>query len=150
MMDMVEKRQKNNAGLTLLELMFASGIVAMALALLFGSLISMRVMGQANEDQVKATAFLGSILEEVNALAFDQLGAITTPTNLLGPGKTRNRNIVLAFTVPKSDGSISSYALPYTGDISLIPNPVEVKVTLTWQDEVGRNLQMVTSTMKGR
>ena len=49
-----KSRSAGNGGFTLVELMFAAGTLALALTLLFGSLISINVMGEVNEGRTKA------------------------------------------------------------------------------------------------
>ena len=48
------------AGFTLLELMFAAGVLATALAILFGSLVTMYTLGEVNEGRTKASNHLSS------------------------------------------------------------------------------------------
>ncbi len=144
----MRKKAARNAGMTLLEIMFAAGIVAMALAMLFGSLLSLTVVGQVNEGQMAASACMTTLMEEINTLPYESVKAYIPPTSLNGPGVSRE--VALAFVVPKENGTVEYPAIPYTGEDKNLPNPVEVRLTLTWKEENGQVFKMVTSTVKGR
>lgn len=145
----MQKRSiSGTAGMTLLELMFAAGIVSLALAMLFGSLLSMTVVGQVNQSQMAASECMTSLMEEINSLPYDSLKAYVPSTTLKGPGTSRE--IALAFVVPKTTGTTEYTAIPFTGSDATIPNPVEVRVTLTWKEANGQVFKTVTSTVKGR
>lgn len=141
---------KRNNGMTLIELMFAAGIVAMALAMLFGSLLSLSLMGQVNKSRMDAIASLNTIMEQVNTLPYEALVTFVPPVDSCGPGVSRQ--VSIQFVVPGAEGtdpSLVSIPLP-AGYANPIPNPVEVRVTLAWQEQNGYVFQIMASTMKGR
>jgi hypothetical protein len=133
--------------LTLLELMFASGILAVAFSVLFGSLVTLTTAGQLTEGRMDASAALATVMEDVATLNYSSLVKYTPPI-LAKPGTSRTIKVELL--VPKTGGGTTPVALPlsstYTGTV---PNPVEVRTTLQWVESRGYVLQAVASTMKG-
>ena len=67
------------AGFTLLELMFASGVLATALAILFGSLITMYTLSEVNEGRARASNHLSSLLEQVRSLPLNEALTLNVP-----------------------------------------------------------------------
>jgi type II secretory pathway pseudopilin PulG len=150
----------DEAGLTLLELMFAAGVMAMALSLLFGSLISISVIGRVNQSRTEATAVLSSVLEEVRSIPFDDLQSYTPPL-LHGPGESFL--IELACYAPASDtGGEGTSESPGTGmqrltfplsstfSAASLPNPLEIEVTVRWREPNERIFQARASTIRER
>src|SRR5688572_23384894 len=121
---------KSTAGMSLVEIMLASGVLATALSLLFGSLMSISVIGKISEERVAARVELSSVLEEFSDMkqASDLLG-YTLPT-VEGPG-VNHTAVVQAYLADGTAVSLPSVANPQP----TLPNPVEVKVTYTWEDE---------------
>ena len=141
-------KRKRDAGLTLLELMFATGIAAAALSLLFGSLISISVMGRVNQGRTMAATTLSGVLDEVNTMGYEELLAYIPP-EVKGPGVTHL--IELACVIGSDQEDIQRIPLPlYEGNEVSLPNPLEVEVTLTWQEDSGHTFRMKTSTLAGR
>jgi len=124
-------RCKNNSGFTLLELMFAGGIMAMSMSLLFGSLIGLSVTGGLTESQAIAVTHLSSVAEELNTMSFTQLAAYAPPTfGNLGSAET--------IEVRCQDASGAMLTLPVdAATASNLPNPLTVQVVVTWQDQRG-------------
>ena len=85
------------------------------------------------------------IMEEINRLPISELRSYVAP-QVEAPGVYHS--VSVAFILPGSDEGAVSLPLPenYTGGI---PNPVEVQVTLQWQDDRGRAYQVQQSTMRG-
>jgi len=120
------------AGFSLLELTFASGILAMTLSLLFGSLLTITMVARLSEDQAVANTHLASALERVRGMSLDELMAYEAP-ELKRPGVRRAISLV-CFDV---EGKMVE--LPLTGDEEMpeLPNPLEVKATLLWSNDRG-------------
>lgn len=121
-----------NEGFSLLELTFASGILAMALSLLFGSLITIMVVARLNEERAIANTHLSSVLEQVRGMSVDELMEIEPPA-FDQPGVRRAVSLV-CFDV---EGNMVE--LPLIGDAEPpdLPNPLEVKATLLWSNDKG-------------
>lgn len=127
--------------MTLIEVMLAAGVLAFSFSVVYGSLISMYMLNQINQDRVYAVSSVSSMLEELSAMSYEELAAYTPP-EVDGPGQKFwiNTDIVTA------DKSIS---LPIEGGVTKdIPNPCEVRVTMHWYDSSGREYQFYASTMR--
>ncbi len=141
--------KQRNQGMTLIELMFAAGIIAMALSMLFGSLISLSLMGQVNKSRMDAIASLNNVMEQVNTLPYEGLQTFVPASDPYGPGVSRQ--VTIQFVVPQASGTPLLVPLPLPSNYANpIPNPVEVRVTLSWQEQNGYVFQIMASTMKGR
>jgi len=150
---------KSQSGMTLLELMFALGIVAMSLAMIFGSLISVMIMGRVSESKTEAAAVLSSIMEELQAQSFETLVKYTPPA-MHGPGV--KYDVAIACVISPPGGSLIDEA---TGEIlpgvllplplpstftGVLPNPLEVRAEITWQEDSGHVFKSTASTLVGR
>ena len=142
---------KNQDGMTLLELMFALGIVAMSLAMIFGSLISVMIMGRVSESKTEAAAVLSSIMEELQSESFETLMKYTPP-DMYGPGV--KYDVAINCVVTSGTGELATEVLvplplPSTYTAAL-PNPLELRVEITWQEDSGHVFKSTTSTMVRR
>ena len=149
----MDKIRREEAGMTLLELMFACGIAATALSLIFGSLISISVVGRINESRSAAVTALDSVMEEIRSIPYGELLTYFPPDDIEGPGT--HRVVEVACLIPgggENEGeSYSRIPLPLEeGTQPILPNPIEVEVTLTWQEDSGHTFQVKASTLKGR
>jgi type II secretory pathway pseudopilin PulG len=142
---------KSNEGMTLLEVTFAAGVLATALAMLFGALLNMRVIGQVSSDRSVALANLASVMEDLRGSSYDDLINYTQPT-VHGPGVS-NAVLLECF-----DADGNGIPLPWeAGDADAappgagsMPNPITVKATFAWTDERGRIFSVHTATQIGR
>ncbi len=138
---------KHNAGLSLLELTFASGILAMALSLLFGSLISITLVARLNEDKSVAGTILSSVLEDVSGKSWKELQAWEAPM-LTQPGTKR------AVTLACFDAEGNAIPLPMAeegdGEMPPLPNPLEIQATLLWSDSRGHVYQSEATMLMAR
>lgn len=145
----MKRKPTSQSGMSLLEITFAAGIMATALSLLFGSLISISLLGRLNEDKAVANTALASVLEEVRTMEFTDLMTYT-PESPAHPGKER----VVTLACYTADGS--AIELPLAADeegnvdIPDLPNPLEVRVSLLWSNEKGHVFQSHATTSVGR
>jgi len=135
----------DSAGMTLVELMIAASVIAMALIFALGSIINISETSSLNADQVGAAAAVSSLLEELRAMPFNDL----LDFDPLPPvGATPGTMAVMAVCF---DADGAAHALPYDADMGPaaadLPNPLEVQVTVTWQDRMGRPMQMRSSSL---
>ena len=150
-MDMRRKRKAKsrsagNGGFTLVELMFAAGTLALALTLLFGSLISINVMGEVNEGRTKASNHLASVLESLRSRSLDQVVSQEIPIYV-------EDHVEIAVALEAVNTSGERVSLPVTNvaqAIATLPDPVEVVATAVWTDTRGRMYTSTASTMVGR
>lgn len=135
-----------NDGMTLLEVTFAAGILAMALSLLFGSLISLTLVARLNEDQTIANTELTSVLEKVAQMSLEELLQYEPPT-LTRPGVKRAVTLVcfdkegtpVNLPLPSEDGEPT--------EIPELPNPLEVQAVLLWSAPSGHVFQSTATTL---
>jgi len=125
--------ERDDAGLTLVEIMIAGGILAMSFVFLLGSIVSISSTGESSENRSKAQTDLSTVLEEVRSVSYDQLLAYVPP-ELPGLGDSVNVEVVCL-----AGGGVE-YELPIDADLlaAPLPNPVEVRVTVSWLDRMGR------------
>lgn len=143
------------AGMTLIELMFACGILAMALAMIFGSLISISVIGRITESRTEAVTVLASVLEEIRALPYERVLTYTPPPNMEGPGVAHAVSVAcVSGGAPVGEtgdttGTLPTLALPLAPDFGgSLPNPLEVQVTVRWRESSGHVFQASASVLK--
>jgi len=136
---MTSRKLKNNSGMTLIELMLACGVMALALSLLFGSLISMRVIGEVSEERTAAVTAASNVLEELRTKNLTQLMASELKLPY-GPGVKR------AVTVRIVDSNGSQVTLPSNMAVANLPNPLEVQALVIWEDQRGRVYSHSSST----
>tara|TARA_R110001592_G_scaffold183220_4_gene426851 strand:- start:1156 stop:1593 length:438 start_codon:yes stop_codon:yes gene_type:complete len=137
------------SGMSLLEVTFAAGIMATALSLLFGSLISISLLGKLNEDKAVANTELASLLEAIRSLEYNDL-LTYTPDAPNAPGVERT----VSLACYDADGAAVNLPLVSNElgeiDVPPLPNPLEVQVTLLWRNEKGHVFQAHSTTSVGR
>jgi len=143
----------DNSGMSLIEVTFAMGILATTLSLLFGSLISITVIGRINEDKAVANTELASILEEMRGMSLADTLTFA-PTIPAHPGveqtvvvecfNDENTAITLPMALTLDDAGNPVGPLPD------LPNPLEVKATLLWTNDSGHVYQSSITTSLGR
>lgn len=127
------ERQRNvrdpEAGLTLLELMFAGAVLAIALSMLFGTLVGMTVTSGLAQSRSIAVTHATSVMEELRALPFPQMVEYTPPTfGNLGTAES------ITMKCQSSDGTLVSF--PVAPEVAeMLPNPLTVQCVVTWQDQ---------------
>lgn len=125
------------AGLTLIEVMFASGIVALTLSMVFGALVSLSELSQSAERRAIAATHLSTLLETLRSLPYEVLRRYD-PSVLEGlmNGETAAAECF--------DASGAAVPLPIPPDAvqEALPNPVRVRATITWTVGRGRILSM--------
>jgi len=126
--------------MTLIEVTLATGVMALTLSLLFGSLVNIKTIGDVSRDSTRATMVLENTLEQVRNIS---------PSNLMsanlsvtdGPGVSRTIQVKVV------NGSGTWITLPSAGtSIGSLPNPVEAQVTIIWRDERGHVFSRSAST----
>ncbi len=157
----MRRKLQQNSGMTLLELLFASGITATALSMIFGALIGISVMGELNESQALAASTVAGVMEEIRTLSFEELKNYTPP-NLHGPGISYLIQVDAMLPGEGSDteteaaegtttSEIKALPLPLPSEFDEeLPNPLELRVTLTWQEDSGHAFKMTAATLRRR
>jgi len=141
-------RRRADDGMTLIEVMLAISVLAFSFSVVYGSLITMYVLGRTNEDRVLAVTAATSLLEEVQAMDMSSLSNFKASNYLTLPGE--EHWVTADVIIPDDDGP-SAVPLPLESmKVTDLPNPVEVRLSVNWVDKDGRAYQYSVSTMKGR
>lgn len=136
----------DQGGMTLVELMFAVGVVGAALAMMFGSLMTVSFLGELSQQRTNAMGQVNSILEEIRGLSREDLLRYRVPAIQNGPG---NVNVAVALAYGANN---ESYYLPQITSTTTtpptvnLPNPTEVRVLFVWMDARGRVYHVESST----
>ncbi|MBP8129634.1 MAG: type II secretion system protein [Candidatus Hydrogenedentes bacterium] len=143
-----EALKRNDAGMTLIELMFACGILALAFSMIFGSLISMSVLGRVAESRTQAATVLASVMEEIRGIPFDDVLQYTPP-DFEGPGVGHSITVECAAAGGSEGEGPAMVALPLAADFGgKLTNPLEVRVTITWRETSGHTFRASASVLK--
>lgn len=123
------RKFRANDGVTLVELMIAAGILATVFVFLLQGVIDIDTTNSIGANYVVANTQLSSVVEEIRSLTYDELLAYQPPAL---PGLGASASMQVACT----DNNGAQIMLPTaTGSF---PNPIEVQVTILWQDKHGR------------
>lgn len=147
-MALAERRSSpscSEAGMTLLEVTLACGLMSVAFVMIIGSLMSVSNANTVTEDRTVAAAHLSGIMEELHTLPSDQLAAYQPPAQE-GLGAQERFSVVAI----GSDGSRITFPIATAQTFSQLPNPFEVQATVTWRDRDGHLQVARGSTMVGR
>lgn len=121
----LKKNKKKQKGMTLIELMFAAGVLAFVLSMIFTSVVTMGMNREIHTQRLQAESTVSEILDQISRTSRDQI--LNFRPNLENlPG---NNAVIRVEAISASGTPIT---LPNNGNINL-PNPLEVRVTLTWQ-----------------
>jgi len=139
------KKASEEDGFTLLELMIAAGITLMAIVMAMGSLIQISQTTVRTEERTIGQAHLTTIAEEIQDLSLDELVAYQPPAlEGLGVMTSTSGEFVAA------DGTYVPIPPPESVEIADAPNPVEIRLTITWRDSDGRTQSRQLTTFHRR
>lgn len=132
-------------GFTLIEVMFACGVVAVAFLLLLGAVVNISSLGQISGTRSAASSHISSVIEEISVLNYESLMAYQPPV-LPGIGATESVEVAVSL----NDGSTAT--LPVDPDnLDAAPtNPLQIRVTVLWQDKMGRTMRSSATVLKER
>lgn len=131
-------------GMTLLELMIAAGVMAMAFVFMFGSYAGISTASASSEELAIATAHISTVMEEIRGRPSYAALLAYQPPALTGLGVTETIQVVCL------NSAGAAVALPTAPPSPALPNPVEVRVMVTWRDRMGRLFRASCSTLHGR
>lgn len=140
------KRRSSEEGIMLVELMIAAGVLVVALVMVMGSLLSVWQVVAISGQRIDASSEVTTILEEVQSLTFEELlsydaaplnGSLTTKYVELAMLTAEGEEILL----PISEQEI---------DLETLPNPVEVKVTVSIHNHRTAPIARAASTLVRR
>ncbi|MBN2309265.1 MAG: type II secretion system protein [Candidatus Hydrogenedentes bacterium] len=141
----VRRCRLGEAGMTLVEIMIASGIMTIAFVFIMGSIISISTATSCTEEQMLAGATVSSVMEELHSLSYEELLAYQ-------PAAAAQLGATATVTAVCYDVNGGANILPLDPDslAAPLPNPVEVQVTVTWRDKMGRPFARRASAFYGR
>jgi len=128
-MNKTTKRFHDETGLTLLELMFAAGVMVIAFVLLFQAVFSLSSLRDDTEQRAIAMAHVSSIMEQIHNGTYEELLAYVPPEF---PGLNQQ-----TFEIRCYYPSGEFVTLPSETLTTPLPNPLEVQVLTTWQNYRG-------------
>ncbi len=138
--------RRNDAGVTLIELTFAAGVLATALGIMFSALITLAVMGDVAEGRSRATTAMSGVMEGMRAA-----GPMAVLTSEPAPVSCDGHTMAVMMEVFDTDGE--PMALPITPDVNgnlpPLPEPMEIRVTLMWEGRGGRTYSTRSAMMMG-
>lgn len=136
-----------NAGVTMVELVIASGILAVVLGILFGTLVSINVMGRVAEGRSQASTILAGILEDARSRSFEEL-LVYNPPPINAPGM----DVAVQLEAVLPNGTTVPLPLPSGGAVSpaTLPNPLEIQATLFWTIQEDWVFSLTSATFHGR
>jgi type II secretory pathway pseudopilin PulG len=127
--------------MTLLELMFAAGIVGMALAFLFGSLVTISLASNLTQNRAIVATHIATVMEELHGAGLQQLLTYTPPVFTgLGLGAAE----IVQVEAVMDDGSV--LALPVDpATVGPLPNPLLIRCRVNWIGAENRLLALDAS-----
>lgn len=132
------RARKGEAGFTLVEVVFASSVLALTLVMLFGSMLSISYLAVIAQDRSNATTMLTSVMEEIRGKDYAGLLAYVAPVSVGKPVKT------ISLQCLQADGT--KLALPVKAAPAVaLPNPCRVVCTVNWTDSKGRALSLTSA-----
>jgi type II secretory pathway pseudopilin PulG len=140
-----KRLRRNDAGMTLIELVFAAGVLAVALSTMVGALLTLTVMGEVAEGRARAATALAGVMEQMRGGGIEMLTQTPAPVTIEGQ--------VMAITMEVTGSDGQPMAVPLSTDINgklpNLPVPAEVLVTIMWEDTRGRVYSSRSATMIG-
>jgi type II secretory pathway pseudopilin PulG len=136
---------RKDLGFTLIELMFAAGVLATGLGLLFGALVSINLMGQVSEGKTRAAAYMSAVMENVRQSSRVNLFYYATLPPPQEPGWT------MAVTLEATNASGTAVRLPLADPTtaSTLPSPLAVRATVVCATPRGNMFSMTSITYNG-
>jgi len=137
-MKIIRNSNRQERGMTLVELMFAAGILAFVLSMIFTSVISVGVNREIHTQRLQAESAVNEVLDQISRTDASQILSFQ-PDVVLLPGNSA----VLQIEAVTADGL--NISIPSADQVSL-PNPVEIRVILSWQTDRGYTITKRAST----
>jgi len=133
---------RNTKGMTLVEVLVATLVFTMALGALLSSILTILYFIDISKAQTIAITDLRNVMERIRATPFANTVS-SFPDNIAdGPLGNPYQTIVGGYTL-NNEHIRATYANTHS-------DPLEIKVTLTWQDKRGRPYNTAISTFKTR
>jgi len=135
-------RRAKNIGATLLELVVATLVFSVALGALLSGMTTILQLIDHSRDQTVAVTDLRNMLEKIRATAFANMQARFPNGVANGPAGNRYSTLLGGYTLRNEQITVT---YPSVG-----ADPLEIRVTVNWQDKRSRNWAVSGSTFKTR
>lgn len=133
------RRQK---GTSLMEILVATFVFTIAMGGLLSSILAIVNLIDLAQDTTIATANLNNMMEKIRATPFAYMTSRFTDDQADGPGGNPYQSIVGGYTLT-NEQITANYA-----DVNA--DPLEINLTLNWNDKRGRPRSISMSTFKTR
>jgi len=132
----------NKRGSTLIEILVAALVFVIALGALLSSIVGVLYLVDNAREETVANSDLRNMMEKIRATAFSGMQPRFPNAVVDGPNTGRYSTLLGGYTL-RSEHITVSYPNPNA-------DPLEVRVSITWQDKRGRTLSASMSTSKTR
>lgn len=133
---------KNNKGMSLFEIMVATLVFVLALGALLSSLTGVLFLISQAKDETIAVSDLKNIAERIRATSFNNVPVFFPNGTQDGPGFNSYPAIVGGYNLTNEHITVTY------PDASA--DPLEIRITATWQGRYGRASSTALSTFKTR
>jgi len=128
--------------MTLVEIMTAAGLIGVAFLYILGAVLSVNETRATVQQQARAVSELSSVTESLGSMPFSDLLALTdADIAQLAP----DHDVTIACFA--ANGEAVSFPLPADVDPGALPDPLEVRVTVTWDGPRGRTMSRSASVL---
>lgn len=148
---MSTRMERNNAGLSLIELMWVAGIMSVGLVLLMSAVISVSAQNKASEAASMASHFNNSVLEAIHGrdletiLTFNSDGSVFEVSDagtIMIPGIGEARFTLFCIVPPSTQGEAPGRVpIPFSDSqmtmAASLPNPVEIQALIEFEKGMG-------------
>lgn len=132
---MASGHRTGQEGFSLIELCIAAGIMAVAFLFIVGGVVDAANSNSTVNTRMLANAQLESTLEQLRGMAFTDMVA-STPVQVNGLGASAT----MTLQAVNAAGGLVNFPITNAATVAALPNPTEVRATVTWRDVSGRLL----------
>lgn len=135
-------KRKNAKGMTYVEILIAAAVFILAVGSLLNSLTAVVYLINLSGEQSVAIADIRNMMERIKVTAFANTVNLFPNGDVDGPVYNSYSSIVGGYTLNNEHITVT-YANPNA-------DPLEISVTLTWQDKRNHNQSLTVYTFKTR
>jgi Tfp pilus assembly protein PilV len=128
-------RRRRDEGFSLIELCIAAGIMAVAFLYIIGGVVDASSSNSVVTTRMLAHTRLTSTMEQLRAMPFADM-IVSTPVQVDGLGASAT----LSLAGVNAAGGTVAFPITNAAVVVALPNPLEVRATVTWRDVNGRLL----------
>lgn len=128
-------RWKAEDGLTLIELMMAAGVVLVGIVMAMSAIVTISQTSASNEELAIARSHLATVAENLHNAPLETVLAYTPPA-MTGLGAEETVTVSIA----EADGTLVETPVAADYDDGGLPNPLEVRIDVTWRTGAGRTI----------